>query len=56
MLILEADLVYEDLYLDRIGSNVVYILWIGTNDLGIDGSLEDKSIRGASLLDYINYI
>lgn len=50
----EADLAYKDLYPDRTSSNTVYTLWIGTNDLGIDGFLGDKNVRGTSLPDYVD--
>lgn len=50
----KADLAYKDLYPDRKCSNTVYSLWIGTNDLGIDGILGDKNVAGTSLPDYVD--
>lgn len=38
----KADLAYPNLFPNRRADNTIYALWIGTNDLGIDGFLGDK--------------
>ncbi|KAK2589385.1 hypothetical protein QQS21_012939 [Conoideocrella luteorostrata] len=52
----EQDLHYADLYPDRRADNTIYTLWIGTNDLGIDGILGDKNKAGTTISTYMSCI
>jgi phospholipase/lecithinase/hemolysin len=52
----KADLPFTDLYPDRRPENTVYALWIGTNDLGIDGFLSDSNVRGTSLSTFVDCV
>lgn len=52
----KADLPFHDLYPDRRPENTVYALWIGTNDLGIDGFLSDSNVRGTSLSTFVDCV
>lgn len=51
-----TDLGYRGLYPDRRPDNTAYALWIGTNDLGIDGFLGDKQVRGATIPDFVECV
>ncbi len=46
----EADLAFASLYPDRQPGNTVYAIWIGTNDLGVEGFLDDRN-RPETVLD-----
>lgn len=50
----EADLEFPNLYRHRRRDNTVYTLWIGTNDLGIDGFLGDKNVKGTTIPDLVD--
>ncbi|KHO01049.1 acetyl esterase [Metarhizium album ARSEF 1941] len=52
----EKDIHYPGLYPDREAHNTVYALWIGTNDLGIDGILGDKQKPGTTISTYVDCI
>ncbi|TQV91612.1 acetyl esterase [Cordyceps javanica] len=52
----EADLGFHQLYPNRHADNTVYAVWIGTNDLGIDGFLTDKNVAGTSLPDFVDCV
>lgn len=47
-----ADVGVQALYENRTSENTVYALWIGTNDLGIDGFLTDSQAPGVSEPSY----
>lgn len=50
----EKDIKYCKLYPDRRPDNTVYALWIGTNDLGIDGFLSDRNVAGTSITSFVD--
>ncbi|KAK5998379.1 Acetylesterase [Cladobotryum mycophilum] len=52
----KADLGYKGLYPDRKPENTVYGYWIGTNDLGIDGFLGDKQVKGTTISSFVEAI
>ena len=37
-------------------TNAVYVMWIGTNDLGVNAFLTDSQIAGKTLTDYTNCV
>ncbi|KAI1258924.1 carbohydrate esterase family 16 protein [Xylariaceae sp. FL1019] len=41
---------------DRTADNSVYALYVGTNDLGVDGFLRDLQVEGKVITDYIECI
>lgn len=50
----EEDIKYRKLYPNRRSDNTVYALWIGTNDLGIDGFLSDRNAAGTSITSFLD--
>lgn len=52
----KTDLGYKGLYPDRRADNTVYALWIGTNDLGIDGFLGEEQVQGATITDFVECV
>ncbi|KND93313.1 Thermolabile hemolysin [Tolypocladium ophioglossoides CBS 100239] len=52
----KEDLSYASLYPDRRADNTVYVLWIGTNDLGIDGFLGDTQGEGKVLTTFVECV
>lgn len=52
----EADLAFPKLYPDRHPDNTVYAVWIGTNDLGVDGFLTDRNVAGTSIPTFVDCI
>ncbi|KAJ6779795.1 hypothetical protein PWT90_01487 [Aphanocladium album] len=52
----EADLAFPKLYPDRHADNTVYAVWIGTNDLGVDGFLTDRNVAGTSLPSFVDCV
>lgn len=54
--VFEQDVRHQDLYPDRRPDNTVYALWIGTNDLGIDGLLGDKNKEGTTITTYLDCV
>lgn len=52
----KADVPLPDYFTDRRADNTVYALWIGTNDLGIDGFLSDSNVRGTSLTTFVDCV
>ncbi|CAG8972463.1 hypothetical protein HYALB_00001152 [Hymenoscyphus albidus] len=44
------------LFTDRQSDNTVYSIWIGTNDLGVQGFLTDSSLNGTTIPDYVDCI
>lgn len=50
----KADLAYPKLFQNRRADNTIYTLWIGTNDLGIDGFLGDKNAPNTSLVNFVD--
>ncbi|MCJ1407074.1 hypothetical protein MMC19_001144 [Ptychographa xylographoides] len=38
------------------GQNAVYVMWIGTNDLGVDAYLTDSQVPGNTLTNYIDCV
>lgn len=45
----EADLAWPALFPDRTAGNTVYALWIGTNDVGVEGLLGDRQAPGQTV-------
>jgi len=43
-------------YPNRRADNTVYSIWIGTNDLGVDGFLTDSSLHETTIPDYVSCI
>ncbi|UNI17413.1 hypothetical protein JDV02_003755 [Purpureocillium takamizusanense] len=52
----DQGLQYDKLYPDRRDDNTVYALWIGTNDLGIDGFLGDRENAGQTLDSFVDCV
>lgn len=52
----KADLAFAKLYPNRKASNTAYAVWIGTNDLGVDGFLNDKQEPGKSISDFVECV
>ncbi|KAL3952247.1 hypothetical protein ACCO45_013964 [Purpureocillium lilacinum] len=52
----EEGLKYTSLYPNRRDDNTVYALWIGTNDLGIDGFLGDRENGDQTLDSFVDCI
>jgi hypothetical protein len=52
----KEDLSYRSLYPDRRADNTVYVLWVGTNDLGIDGFLGDTQREGRNITSFIDCV
>lgn len=52
----QKDVTYKDLYPNRRSDNTVYAMWIGTNDLGIDGFLSDRNVPGTSIPTFVECI
>lgn len=52
----EQDIHYPKLYPNRLAQNTIYALWIGTNDLGIDGILGDSQKAGTTISTYMDCI
>ncbi|ATY65081.1 GDSL lipase acylhydrolase family [Cordyceps militaris] len=52
----EADLACPSFYVDRQPNNTVYAMWIGTNDLGVEGFLYDRNMPGTILADLVDCI
>lgn len=43
-------------YPNRRADNTVYSMWIGTNDLGVDGFLTDSSLHETVITDYVDCV
>lgn len=54
--VFEQDIHYPKLYPNRRADNTIYALWIGTNDLGIDGFLGDTQKTGTTISTYVDCI
>ncbi|TWU78149.1 hypothetical protein ED733_007526 [Metarhizium rileyi] len=54
--VFEQDIHSSKLYPNRRSDNTVYALWIGTNDLGIDGFLGDSQKAGTTISSYMDCI
>jgi hypothetical protein len=54
--VFEQDIHYPKLYPNRRSDNTVYALWIGTNDLGIDGILGDTQKPDTTISTYVDCI
>ncbi|KAK8143001.1 hypothetical protein G3M48_007872 [Beauveria asiatica] len=52
----EADLAVASFYHNRQPNNTVYAMWIGTNDLGIEGFLHDRNRPGTVLNDFVGCV
>lgn len=52
----EADLAFASLYPNRQPNNTVYAMWIGTNDLGVEGFLLDRNRPGTTLSDLVECV
>lgn len=52
----KTDLSYPKLYPNRRHDNTVYSLWIGTNDLGVDGFLRSRQSNEATISTFVNCI
>ncbi|POR34892.1 Thermolabile hemolysin [Tolypocladium paradoxum] len=52
----KEDLSYGSLYPNRRADNTVYVLWIGTNDLGIVGFLEDTQREGETITSFVECV
>ncbi|KAJ4164693.1 hypothetical protein LMH87_006355 [Akanthomyces muscarius] len=52
----EADLAFPALYPSRQPNNTVYAMWIGTNDLGVEGFLYDRNRPGTVLDDLVGCV
>lgn len=52
----QKDLDYPKLYPNRGSGNTIYALWIGTNDLGIDGILGDAQKPGTTISTFVDCI
>ncbi|KAJ3493903.1 hypothetical protein NLG97_g4431 [Lecanicillium saksenae] len=52
----EADLAFPSLYPNRHPGNTVYAVWIGTNDLGVQGYLLDQNVPGKTLDDLVSCV
>ena len=52
----KKDLSLRSLYPDRRADNTVYVLWIGTNDLGILGFLGDAQREGQTLTSFVECV
>ncbi|KAM3438568.1 hypothetical protein NHJ13734_004128 [Beauveria thailandica] len=52
----EADLAVASFYPNRQPNNTVYAMWIGTNDLGIEGFLHDRNRPGTVLDDFVGCV
>ncbi|PNY25202.1 Thermolabile hemolysin [Tolypocladium capitatum] len=52
----QTDLETASLYPNRQPNNTVYALWIGTNDLGIDGLLGDMQSPGQTITSFVNCV
>ncbi|KAG8409681.1 hypothetical protein J3458_018768 [Metarhizium acridum] len=52
----EHDIGYPGLYPSRRPDNTVYALWVGTNDLGVDGILADKQKDGTTVSTYADCV
>ena len=44
------------LYTNRTSNNTVYSMWIGTNDLGVNGFMTDSSLNETTIVDYADCI
>ncbi|KAK4185083.1 GDSL lipase/esterase [Podospora australis] len=51
-----ADVSYKSIFPNRTPANTVYVLWIGTNDLGADAFLTDSQAPGTTISDYVDCI
>lgn len=51
-----ADLAFRSLYPNRRSDNTVYALWIGTNDVGIEGFLLDRNVPGTELASLVDCV
>ncbi|KAM3471209.1 hypothetical protein MY5147_005955 [Beauveria neobassiana] len=52
----EADLAVASFYPNRQPNNTVYAMWIGTNDLGVEGFLYDRNRPGTVLNDFVGCV